>query len=370
MEMFTCERCGTVRSLEDLEYELDETASMVCPVCKSKYEIAATLIAPGGEHGGAGGGIEEPEPGPPEPGDEEPGAPGGEPPVPGAGGEELQIEPQESATPRQMAKLMESTGRRPIGEADDAPKDWAGDLSTFSAKILGLAEDLAVDFDQIDALIAALEEKEALEIKGDEIRMDVEKAADVIVDFLSGMGAAAPAPSAPVSGEVPVGNPPASSPEPDAIAEPPPDLGNEAKVSEADDAKGKDAKELLADKVKRALGKFFESRERRMKKTMKEEGTMALSRITKRELASLISDMAAGFSQVGSHNLEYFSEVLESGDPSEIAALEDDFNQDDWSYFPYLSTREGGRIALSVAIAEAIADAEAEELDDDEDEDI
>jgi hypothetical protein len=115
--------------------------------------------------------------------------------------------------------------------------------------MLGIGVDLGLEAPEIDDLIARLTDKDAVEIKDDEIKVTFKKVRQVMMDFLKEKDpmapAAAPQPAPepapapeeqPPADSAPVGTPPpADAPAPDAIAEPSPDLGSA--VAKAGDAK-------------------------------------------------------------------------------------------------------------------------------------
>lgn len=119
-DTFKCENCGSETSFDALDYELSETASLTCPVCKSKIELSAILTEPGtppGEIEPAE--IEMPsaeeEPGP-EAGEEEI-VSGEEEVVAPAGGEgPEQITPKESAEDRVSKAFQELDDGKELGE--------------------------------------------------------------------------------------------------------------------------------------------------------------------------------------------------------------------------------------------------------------
>lgn len=47
MEKIKCDSCGYETPLEEMDFQLDEAATMTCPVCNSKIEITAKLLEPG-----------------------------------------------------------------------------------------------------------------------------------------------------------------------------------------------------------------------------------------------------------------------------------------------------------------------------------
>ena len=186
-----CINCGKVLLSDDIEVNLEtdllEDAQMVCPVCHSEFAISALLTKSGEdtpdmnyqEEPGATIGDAEPEV------EEEPSSEG----EGVAGEEDFQITAESVSD--DVSNLVESgfldfnSAYDFVMETDTNIKSvWKGPLEDFQSKLFGLADELFIEYTNFDILIKELCEKDVVNIEGDSITVDCDKAVDLLVDFI------------------------------------------------------------------------------------------------------------------------------------------------------------------------------------------
>jgi len=189
------------------------------------------------------------------------------PKLPSMPGHEPEEEPEEEPTIKDLMNFEPGSEEREELESKKALKEkkdeksWEGDFAAFHAKLFGVSEDLEIAVDEYEKVILALQEKEAIELNKNLVKLDLKKAKECLVDFLkdkvkdAGIQADAtrdltqPPPVAPDLGNAP----PEAAPPEGAIGGP---LASED-VTEEDEGE-KEVKDDIEMKVELALSKFFE----------------------------------------------------------------------------------------------------------------
>jgi ribosomal protein S27E len=172
-------RCEGCKRDQDLfEYDLDESAVLTCPVCGTKFLLTATVKSSVKRE-------EEPElqrdlslPEPPSATQVPP--PPAAPSPPGAA-ENFDITSLEKNLMEGMS--IDKALRMFLHEEEIEKEKWKGGLGVFNAKLQALASDIGYDGDLGD-LVDDLRVGEALEMRGENVELDLEKARRVLVKYV------------------------------------------------------------------------------------------------------------------------------------------------------------------------------------------
>lgn len=134
---------------------------------------------------------------------------------------------------------------------DDMPKEWEGEFDIFNAKLFRMSGQLDVNIEDVETIISALTDKDALTLSNDKVKIDLKKAEDVLVDFLKG--------KSPDEAGQPMGTPPTPMPQTDLGSEVPeepmPEPAQATLGSES--IKEEEEKDEVREKVKKALATYF-----------------------------------------------------------------------------------------------------------------
>lgn len=172
-----CEKCKSPFGLFDTE--LTEAAVLTCPVCGTQFSITAVLRSNVKK---ADSETQQDVPSLPGP----PSSPEIPPPPPGP---PTSASPSAPVAPESFDLLaknlmdgedLEKALDKFLGEEEMEKETWKGSLASFNTKIQALSRDIGYDGDLGD-LVSDLRDGEALEIKGENVEIDLEKAKRVLV---------------------------------------------------------------------------------------------------------------------------------------------------------------------------------------------